>query len=121
MGEDQSLKALGGCSKRRPDLVFSSPGLVVCCECDEQWHRGHLQSCEEARMSELAEELGGGSKVVFLRMNPDGKGPTRAARFQACLEALQDICRSPPSHAVSVKYLFYPPQAHNVTTRWPRL
>lgn len=72
-------------------------------------------------MSELAEELGGGGKVVFLRFNPDGKGPPRQQRFQAFLEALEDVCRSPPHFPVSVKYLFYPPGAHNVATRWPVL
>lgn len=117
MGEDTSLHALGGCSKRRPDLIFSSPELVVCCECDEHWHREHERLCEEARMSELAEELG--TKVVFLRFNPDGEGPSRIQRFQIFLETLEATCSHPPEHPVSVKYLFYPKHAHNVTTRWP--
>lgn len=117
MGADQSLHALGGCSKRRPDLVYSEPGLAICCECDEQWHRGHERSCEEARMSEIAEELGG--KVVFLRFNPHGKGPTLQERFARFHRALQDLCDNPPTHLVSVQYLYYPKHAHNVTTRWP--
>jgi len=117
MGQDDSLKALGGCSKRRPDLVYGCHGLVVCCECDEHWHRGYERSCEEARMSELAEELGG--KVVFLRFNPHGKGPTLQVRFARFLQALEAICASPPDHPVSVQYLYYPPNAHNVSTRWP--
>ena len=70
-------------------------------------------------MSEIAEELN--TKVVFLRLNPDGKGPPRTQRFQAFLEALEHVCREPPPHHVSVKYLFYPPHAHNVATRWPVL
>lgn len=117
MGADQSLQALGGCSKRRPDLVYTGPGLAVCCECDEHWHRDKDRSCEEARMSELAEELGG--KVVFLRFNPHGKGPPLQERFDRFRRALETICASPPDHPVSVQYLFYPPHAHNVATRWP--
>ena len=119
MGEDQSLHAMGGCSKKRPDIIFSSPGLVICCECDEHWHRGHQRLCEEARMSEIAEELGKNATVVFLRLNPDGKGPPRPRRFQRFLQALHEICANPPQHPVSVTYLFYPPHAHNVATRWP--
>ena len=117
MGQDDSLKAMGGCSKRRPDLIYGSPGLVVCCELDEHAHRGYDRSCEEARMSELAEELG--VKVVFLRMNPHGKGPPLEVRFKRYMEALEEICTGPPDHHVSVQYLYYPPGARNMATRWP--
>ena len=72
-------------------------------------------------MSELAEELGRHAKLVFLRFNPHGKGPNRTQRFQTFLDTLRDVCRHPPDPPVSVMYLFYPPHAHNIATRWPVL
>ena len=119
MGSDLSLQAMGACSRARPDKLWGSPGaLTVCGELDEHWHRGHLRDCEEARMSDIAEQVGG--KVVFLRLNPHLRGPTMEQRFRLYLQVLQQILDDPPEPLVSVVYVCYPQHAHNLATRWPR-
>ena len=123
MGSDVSLQAMGGCSRVRPDKLWGSVvigatgSFAICGELDESWHRDKARSCEEARMSEIAEAVGG--KVVFVRLNPHLKGPSMHDRFQAYLEVLQGLCNDPPEHLVSVIYMYYPSHAHNVATRWP--
>ena len=119
MGNDLSMKAMGACTLQRPDKIWgSTAGLVVCGELDEHYHRGYLRECEEARMSSIAEQMGG-AKVVFLRMNPHLKGPTLLQRFERYRQVLQQLIDNPPEPLVSVVYLFYPPNAHNITQRWP--
>jgi hypothetical protein len=59
------------CTTYRPDVVYASPGLTLCIECDEHehlWENGTYQ-CDETRMSRLAEETSH-NRVIFLRLNP---------------------------------------------------
>jgi hypothetical protein len=58
------------CTRKRPDIRFEMPTHDVIVEIDEHQHRGHEETCECARISEIVGAIGGKS-VVFVRFNPD--------------------------------------------------
>lgn len=57
----------GACGRERPDFVFRGLALNVVVEVDENQHR--LYQCEQARMWNIAQALGG--PTIFVRYNPD--------------------------------------------------
>jgi hypothetical protein len=84
LAQDRSLKAIGGCSKKRPDRIDAAPGtpgVGEIHECDEHQHLWSSSSykCEEARIRELSLELieanKGDTIVLVFRTNPDGYTP----------------------------------------------
>ena len=58
------------CTRKRPDIRFETPTHDVIVEVDETQHRGYVESCECARISEIVGAIGGKS-VAFVRYNPD--------------------------------------------------
>ena len=64
------------CLNYRPDIMYSTPGLVVYIEIDEHQHKygnGGYQ-CDEKRMSELFDETSG-QQVIWIRYNPHAYKP----------------------------------------------
>jgi hypothetical protein len=61
---------LGGCSKRRPDLLLDLGYQVVIVEVDENQHIDYDCSCENKRIMELSQDVGH-RPIVFIRFNPD--------------------------------------------------
>ena len=61
---------IGGCSKRRPDLIVDLGYQIVIIEIDENQHITYNCSCENKRIMELSQDLGH-RPVVFIRFNPD--------------------------------------------------
>ena len=64
-------KILGGCSKRRPDILVDLGYQVVIIEIDENQHIDYDCSCENKRLMELSRDVGH-RPIVFIRFNPDG-------------------------------------------------
>jgi hypothetical protein len=63
-------KIVGGCSKRRPDLLLDLEHQVIIIEVDENQHIDYDCSCENKRLMELSQDIGH-RPVVFIRFNPD--------------------------------------------------
>jgi hypothetical protein len=61
---------IGGCSKRRPDLLLDLGYQIVIIEIDENQHTGYDCSCQNKRIMELSQDLGH-RPIVFIRFNPD--------------------------------------------------
>jgi hypothetical protein len=60
----------GGCSKRRPDMLFDFGIGSLVIEVDEDAHKSEDASCREKRMCEIYLDLGE-RPIVFIRFNPD--------------------------------------------------
>jgi hypothetical protein len=130
LGCDQSLKSMGGCSRKRPDMLSAYPQFVLLGECDENQHSGYNggRSCEEARLSEIYEEPAiVGNKMVVLRWNPDGyKPPGSQAKVVSLKERLeiyvalhQHLLAHPPDAMINVYYLFYSPTNQMIMNKYP--
>jgi hypothetical protein len=61
---------IGGCSKRRPDLIVDLGYQIVIIEIDENQHITYNCSCENKRIMELSQDLEH-RPIVFIRFNPD--------------------------------------------------
>lgn len=59
------------CLKYRPDIMYSTPGVIVYVEIDEHEHQygNGGYECDEKRMSELFDETSG-QQVIWVRYNP---------------------------------------------------
>ncbi len=60
----------GGCSKRRPDLLFDMGSHVVIVEVDEKQHDTYDCTCEHRRMMEISKDVSH-RHTVMIRFNPD--------------------------------------------------
>jgi hypothetical protein len=63
-------KVIGGCSKRRPDLLLDLGYQVLMIEVDENQHIQYDCSCQNKRVMELSQDVGH-TPIVFIRFNPD--------------------------------------------------
>ncbi len=61
----------GGCSKRRPDLLFDMGSHVVLVEVDENQHDTYDCTCEHRRLMEIFRGLNH-HHIAMIRFNPDG-------------------------------------------------
>ena len=61
---------VGGCSKRRPDLLLDLGDQILVIEIDENQHTDYDCSCENKRIMEISKDLGH-RPIVFIRFNPD--------------------------------------------------
>jgi hypothetical protein len=73
----------GGCSKRRPDIVFDFGSHVVIIEIDEHRHRHKRYSCETKRMFQIMQDTGC-RPIIFVRFNPDGYTNKRGTSIKSC-------------------------------------
>jgi hypothetical protein len=80
---------LGGCSKRRPDILMDFGTHMIIVEVDENKHEGY--SCENKRMMEISQDLGH-PNIVFIRFNPDSY-EKNGKKFSSCWKInKQGIC-----------------------------
>jgi len=129
LGSDQSLRAMGGCSLRRPDKFYASSDLIEIDECDEHQHMHSNGSylCEQKRISEIYDEVAiTGKKMVVIRWNPDGYSvpcgytkKTRKERLGVHVALKQHLRRHPPEALITVFYLFYSKDNPRVTSAFP--
>ena len=74
LSSDMTLKSQGGCSRKKPDKLYTGLDVVVQGECDEFQHNGKNGNylCEQERISEIYDEPGiCGKKLAVVRYNPD--------------------------------------------------
>lgn len=69
---DQTDKTIdgGACGKERPDRLYDFGDKIVILECDENQHQERSCLCEQTRMINIGQSLGG-IPVYFIRWNPD--------------------------------------------------
>jgi hypothetical protein len=90
----------------------------VILECDEHQHRDRACECEQTRMINISQSLGG-LPVYFIRWNPDNYSPANerkvpealAKRHKLCGDLIRDISKGrvelPSNVLVSAIYLYY--------------
>ena len=102
----------GECGKERPDRVFDFGDKVVIVECDENQHKDRQCVCEQTRMVNIAQALGG-VPVCFVRFNPDGYAggdETLLNRYELLVSLLRDLragIAQVPTALVSAVYLYF--------------
>ncbi len=106
----------GQCGKERPDRVFELDDKVVILECDEHQHKDRPCQCEQSRMINIAQSLGG-VPVYFIRWNPDMYAPgdirmpeSIPNRHRNVANFLQDIVNGDvllPNALLSVLYMYH--------------
>jgi hypothetical protein len=102
------------CGKERPDFVFDCGTHIVIVEVDENQHSGYQCLCEQTRMINLTQAIGG-IPVFWIRYNPDqfksGKKKidiTDANRQSHLLKWVTwAIGKKPQENLAEVMYLFY--------------
>ena len=134
IGNDTSLRTLGGCSRRRPDKMYASPGHIEIDECDEHQHRYHgstAYTCEEARLTEIYDDPSlCGSTMTVIRWNPDTytvpPGSRRVPRKErlAMFVALKQHLRRSRSEQdprIRIFYMFYDRDNPTICQNLPRV
>jgi hypothetical protein len=80
----------GGCSNKRPDMLFDFKIGCLVIEIDEDAHRYEDLTCRNKRMCEIFEDLAE-RPIVFIRFNPDKYG-TRSPMFRMTAKTHQLKC-----------------------------
>ncbi len=120
----------GGKSKRRPDGFIKLENYVIDIEIDENQHKHYDETCENARIAQIYDDVGYKS-VVFIRLNPDpykindqtvygafgmarkGIIVKRIEEFELRLEALKSMVakymdeNNSPTKAITIERLFF--------------
>lgn len=116
VGNDDSLKRLGGCQNYRPDRITIGLDLVELDECDEHQHRYNSgnYTCDEKRISDIYDEEGiCGKTMIVTRFNPDtykvhgGKQKTMNERLRNLVLLKRSLRKAPPKNKIHIYYLFY--------------
>ena len=111
---DKQLLEGSQCSTRaRPDFLYECGSHAVVLEVDELQHARAGYLCEEKRMLDIYNSLGG-IPTVFLRFNPDGYKigtthlntamPERLAALEKCMRKLLS---KPPVCYISIVRMYY--------------
>lgn len=101
------------CGLYRPDFVFDAGTHVVIVEVDEDQHKAYDPACENKRMMDVFNSFGG-TRVVFIRWNPDKfevDGVERRVpekmRHAALVQELQRALATLPVHVLSIVRMYY--------------
>jgi len=102
------------CGRERPDFFFDAGTHVVILEVDEGQHKDRQCACEQARMVNVTQGLGG-LYVRWLRYNPDGfklssgrkSTLSDVRRHNHLLRWLRVSLQTPPASLLEVVYLCY--------------
>jgi hypothetical protein len=129
VGSDQSLRSLGGCSRKRPDKLYASLNTVEIDECDEHQHQGQNGNyrCDETRLSELYDDPSiSGKKLVVIRWNPHSyevpnskDRQTREQRLKLMVQLKRALRANPPSDLISVYYVCYSADSDRICRNYP--
>jgi hypothetical protein len=116
---DSTDKMIDGglCGQERPDRIYDFGDKIVILECDEHQHKSRSCVCEQTRMVNIAQSLGG-IPVHFIRWNPDDydtvsdrKMPEQIQkRYKLVRDYIRDIKSGRihiPKALVSVIYMYY--------------
>jgi hypothetical protein len=104
----------GACGKERPDRLFDLGDKIVIIECDEHQHKDRVCLCEQTRMINIGQSMGG-VPVYFIRFNPDDYNSVAppvslSNRYELCGDLIQNIMDqsvSVPYALVSCIYLYF--------------
>ena len=95
---------------RRIDHRRVVGNTLLCVETDEHHHRNYKAEDEDARYHDVLVAWGG--KLVFIRINPDGKGPPLAERLERLhaeiTRHIGRLERGENSAYLEVWHLYYP-------------
>jgi hypothetical protein len=104
----------GSCNRYRPDLLFDAGTHFVVVEIDEHQHSGYQCECEQARMINIAQDVGGGMPVRFIRFNPDAYRTSEGIRTKAkkgrtdiLIKTLRSSMLHKPAALLTAIYLYY--------------
>ena len=106
----------GSCNKYRPDFILDCGKFFIIIECDEHQHSNYQCLCEQARMINIHQDIGGSIPVLFIRYNPDNYTDTNKTRHRSKNESIRhdkliSVLKScvihPPKYHLSVIYLYY--------------
>ena len=79
-------RALGGCSRRRPDAFLECFSHAVVIECDENQHSNESSyPCENKRMMEIYQDIGH-RPLVMIRFNPDKYVDSEGIETSSCFQ-----------------------------------
>jgi hypothetical protein len=96
--------------RRRIDHRREVGNTLLCIETDEHHHRYYDKDDEDARYHDMLVAWGG--KLVFIRINPDGKGPPLAERLERLhaeiTRHIGRLERGENSAFLEVWHLYYP-------------
>lgn len=102
----------GGCSKRRPDLLYDAGTHFVAVEIDEDQHEQYDRGCEHRRMLEIGQDCG--MPTHFIRYNPDAwkmngaiREITEETRLAVLARSLENALAHPAPPGVTAAWLFY--------------
>ena len=124
-------RALGGCSRRRPDAFLDCFSHAVVIECDENQHASESSyPCENKRMMEIYQDTGH-RPLIMIRFNPDKYVDSEGVIIPSCFkyskkeevplpqkkawkarlnvltaQILQSVCDI-PDRAVTIHHLYY--------------
>jgi hypothetical protein len=119
-------RIVGGCSKRRPDLMIDLGSHWICAENDENSHRDYDNSCENKRTMELYTDMGN-RPMILIRFNCDkysgGESLFKLNKYHISVIRSQKefkerttvfsqlinkyIESEPPEKAITTEYLYY--------------
>ena len=96
--------------RRRIDHRMEIGNTLLCIETDEHHHRNYDKDDEDARYHDMLVAWGG--KLVFIRINPDGKGPPLEERLERLhaeiTRHIGRLERGENSLYLEVWHLYYP-------------
>ncbi len=79
-------RALGGCSRRRPDALLECLSHAIVIECDENQHSNESSyPCENKRMMEIYQDIGH-RPLVMIRFNPDKYVDSEGIETSSCFQ-----------------------------------
>jgi hypothetical protein len=131
LASDRCLSAVGGCSQKRPDKLWTSNTLIEIDECDEHQHsmRNGNYTCEESRLLEICTDIVTsfpGVPIVVTRWNPHTYTPaagTPKLPLQRRLEVLAQVKQAyreePPEAPLTVVYMFYDHTNNQIMQNFP--
>lgn len=104
----------GSCDKYRPDFTINCGTHYVILEIDEKQHDRYQCGCEQGRMINICQDVGGGLPVVFIRYNPDaysvdGKrcDEKTMVRYDNLIKTVRSCISHIPNNILTVMYLYY--------------
>lgn len=101
------------CDQYRPDFSIDMTTHMVILEIDEFQHKKYLRECENTRMFNITQSLGG-FPVIWIRYNPNTymmknvkMNTTDEVRHKTLIQYLTKFTKEPPNTLSEVIYLYY--------------
>ena len=116
----------GLCGKERPDIVYETSTKIIIIECDEHQHKNITCECEQARMINICQSLGG-IPTYFIRWNPDAY-ESESKRIESVSDRQKTLADyidcvfkekiALPENLLSVCYMYYDGWSNLTEMNW---